>query len=107
MTTTINYCATQFDRSEPIIICGELTFDTIHKLHNEVKANALYLYSNIRGRTQGFPVLVLTGAKYALVYQTPLLRPTHPSPLTIPSKTTAPITTIMRYQYTEYLSVFQ
>ena len=48
-TSNINYKDTLFERSNLTPICGKLTFETLHNLRNEIKANAKAVYSNIVG----------------------------------------------------------
>ena len=60
MMRNINYKEILLKRSNLILICGEPTFETSHKLWIEVKANAKAVYSNIGRGAHGHFGLVLT-----------------------------------------------
>ena len=60
MTININYKATIFNRANITPIRGKLTFKTLHKLRNEIKANSKAVYSNLGGGANGHLSLVLT-----------------------------------------------
>ena len=62
MTSNINYKDTLFERSNLTPIRGKPTSETLHKLQNEIKANAKSVYSNLRGGAHGHLGLVLTDA---------------------------------------------
>ena len=78
MAININYKETLFKRDNLTPIRGELTFETFHKLWNEIKSNAKAIYSNIGGVAHGHLGLVLTNVQYALIYPTPFVYPNHP-----------------------------
>ena len=63
MTSNINYKDTLFKQSNLAPIRGEPTFETLHNLWNEIKANANFVYSNIGGGAHGDLGLVLTDAQ--------------------------------------------
>ena len=88
MASTVKYRDTHFERANLTPICGEPTYETVHKLWNEVKANARSVYSNPGGGTHGHLGLVLTTPQYAAISTTDFTRPDHPVPLTIPSAAT-------------------
>ena len=67
MTSNINYNYTLFEQSNLTPIRGEPTFETLHKLWNEIKANAKSVCSNLGGVAHGHLGLVLTDAMYALI----------------------------------------
>ena len=49
MTSKINYKDTLFKLANLTPIRGKPTFETLHKLRNEIKANAKAVYSNLGG----------------------------------------------------------
>ena len=63
MTNNINYKDTLFEWSNLTPICGEPTFETLHKLRNEIKANAKSVYSNLGGGAHVQIGLVITDAQ--------------------------------------------
>ena len=67
MMKTINYKYTLFKQDNLTPSRGEPNYKTVHNLRNNIKANAKYVYSNIRGGANGHLVLVLTDAQYALI----------------------------------------
>ena len=88
MTSTVNYRDTHFERANLIAICGESTFETVHKLWNEIKANTRSVYLHLSGGTHSHLSLVLTAAQYADVSNTVFTRPAHPGPIVIPPAAT-------------------
>ena len=60
MTCIINYKDTIFERANLTPICGETTFEALHTLWKEIKANAKAVYSNIRGGAHVHLGLVIT-----------------------------------------------
>ena len=70
MTSNTNDTDTLFEKSNLIPIRVKPTFKTLHKLWNEIKANAKSVYSNIGGGAHGHLALVLTEAQYTLIYPT-------------------------------------
>ena len=73
MTRNINYKETLFKRSNLTPIRSEPTFETLHKLRNEIKANSKALYSNIGEGAYGHLVLVITEVHYAIISPTPFV----------------------------------
>ena len=49
MTISVTYKDALFERSNLTPIDGEPTFETLHKLFNDIKANSKAVYSNIGG----------------------------------------------------------
>ena len=76
--SNINYIDTYFEFKELTKIHGEPTYDTLKQLHNQLKANATTVPSNLGGGQHGHLGLVLTPTKYALISQTPFVKPAHP-----------------------------
>ena len=106
MTSNINCKDTLFERSNLTPICGEPTFETLHKLQNEIKANSKSVYSNLGGRAHVPLVLVLTDAQYALISPTPFVYLTHPGPLVILDGTTAHASSNMWIAHTKRVRLF-
>ena len=88
MASTVNYLDTHFEKVNLTPIRGEPTYETFHKLWNEVKANARSVYSHIGGGTHDHLGLVLTDGKYSDISTTVFTCPAHPGPLSIPSAAT-------------------
>ena len=65
MTSTVNYRDTHFEQGNLTTIRGEPTFETVHKVWNEIKANARSMYSHLGCGTHGHLGLVLTAEQYA------------------------------------------
>ena len=84
MKSTVNYRDTHFERANLTPIRGEPTYETVHKLWNEIKANARSVYSHRGGGTKGHLGLVLTAAQYSDTPPTVFTRPSHPAPLATP-----------------------
>ena len=107
MTYTVNYSDTHFERANLTSIRGEPTFETIHKLWNEIKAKAHSVYSHLGSETHGHLGLFLTAAHYADVSYSVFSRPAHPGPLVIPpaatSVQTSTIWEICRVNRSNYL----
>ena len=106
MTSTVNYLDTHFERANLTPIRGKPTFETVHKLWNEIKANARSVYSHLGGGTHVHLGLVLTAAQYADVSNTVFTRPDHLGPLAIPPAATAVQRSTLRDAHVEYLRVF-
>ena len=79
----------------------------IHKLQNNIKANAKAVYSNIGGVAHVHIFLVLTYAQYALISNTPFVYPTHPGPLIILDSTTAHVNSNIQIAHTDEVHIFQ
>ena len=107
MTSNISYKDTLFERSNLTPIRGEPTFETLHKLRNEIKANAKAVYWNIGEIAHGHLVLVITEIEYALISATPFVYPTHLGPLIIMDSTTAHTKSIMRIMRTKEVGLFR
>ena len=89
MTSRVNYRDTHFERVNLTPIRGKPTYETVHKLWNEIKANTRSVYSHLGGGTHGHLGLVLTAAQYADISNTVFTCPAHPGPLAIPLAATA------------------
>ena len=107
MTSNINYKDTLFERSNLTLIRGKLTFKTLHKLRNEIKANAKSVYSNLGGGAHGYLRLVITDAQYAVISPNNLVYPTHSGTLIIPDGTITHVKFNMQIAYTKEMRMFR
>ena len=82
--TNVNYIELYFEYKEVTKIHGEPTYETVHHLHNQIKANAASVRSNLGGGAFGHLGLVVSAAQYALVSNALFVRPPHPGILVIP-----------------------
>ena len=73
----------------------------LHKLWDEIKANAKSVYSNLGGGAHGHTGLMLTEVHYALIYPTPFVYPTHPGAIIIPDDTNAHVNSNMQITHTK------
>ena len=103
----INYRETYFEYPELTKIHGEPTSESLFTLRNELKANAISVYSNLSNGAHGHLALVLTDAQYGLITNQPFVRPVHPGALTIPDGTTAPMITARKEEHKEFLRLFR
>ena len=101
MTRNIYYKYTLFERSNLTPIRGKPTFETLHKIRNEIKENTKTVYSNIGGGAHGHIGLVPTEAKYAIIYPTTFVYLTHLGPLIIPDVPIAHANSNMRITHTK------
>ena len=62
-----NYRETHFAYPDLSRVIGCPTYDTLHNLKNEIKANALSVHSNLGGSQHGNLGLVISSAAYASV----------------------------------------
>ena len=106
MSSTINYKDTLFNQASLAKICCETTFKMIHKLQNEIKANANPINFNLVGGVHGHLGLVLSDAQYAHILNTPFVYPTRLSPLIIPDDTTAHANSNTRTAHTKEVRLF-
>ena len=73
MEISISYKDTLFKRDNLNPIRDVTTFKPLHKLWNEIKANSKPVYSNIGGGSHDQLSLMLTNARYALIFNTPFV----------------------------------
>ena len=106
MMISISYKDPPFERATLTPICGEPTFETLHKLRNEIKANTKFLYSDIGGGAHGHLGLVLTNFQSALISPTPFAYPTHLGMLIILGGTTAHENSNMRIAHTKKVCLY-
>ena len=100
MTSNVNYKDTLFEQANIATIHCKPTFETLHKLLNEIKSDAKSYYSNTVGVSNGHLGLVLTNVQYALIYPTPFVYPTHSGTLVILYGTTVHANSNMRIAHT-------
>ena len=101
MTSNINHKDTLFEQAKLTSIPVKPTFKTLHKLRNEIKANAKSVYSNIGGGAHDHIGLVITNAQYALISPTTSVYPNQPGYFIIADGTTAHENSNMRIAHTE------
>ena len=89
MTSSTNYKDALFKIANLTPIHGKPTFETLHKLQNDIKANAKSVCYNLWGGVRVHLSLVLTNAQYALILNMPILYLNHPGPLVILDGTNA------------------
>ena len=102
----INYIETVFEYKELTKIHGEPTYESVKRLHNEVKANAVQVRSNLGGGNFGHLGLVMSNAQYALISGVPFNRPAHSGPLVVPPGSTQAQIQAIRDTHREQLRVF-
>ena len=101
MTSSTNYKGILYEKASLTPICGEPTFEALHKLQNKIKANTKADYSNIGGGAYGHLGLVLTNAQYSLLTPTSFVYPNRPGPLIILYGTTFHVDSNMRIAHTK------
>jgi hypothetical protein len=69
----INYQETYFEYPDLTKIYGKPTSESLFKLHNELKANAQSVYSNLSDGTHGHLALVLSAQQYSLLTVDPFV----------------------------------
>ena len=69
----MNYKDTLFKRSYLTLIHCRPTLKILHIIQNEIKANAKYVYYNIRGGARVNLSLALTDAQYVIISNMPFL----------------------------------
>ena len=79
-----NYREMLFTYPDLTPIHGEPSYETLKTLHNQLKANARAVRTNLGRGNHGYLALVLTPEQYAIVSTVPFVRPVHPGHLTIP-----------------------
>ena len=83
----VDYAASYFKYKTPTPIQGTPTNKTLKRLKQELRANASSVESDLGGGDHGYLGLVLTGAEYASISNTPFDAPRYPAALTIPQGT--------------------
>ena len=101
-----NYRETHFAYPDLTRVIGCPTYDTLHNLKNEIKANALSVHSNLGGGQHGNLGLVISPAAYTRVSNVPYVVPIHPGELLIPEGTTRHVADHQARTHSEELRVF-
>ena len=102
----INYKETYFQFKELTKIHGEPNYDSIKRLHNQVKANAFSVPSVLGGGNFGHLGLVVTPQKYAMISNAPFNRTNHPGPCVFPANSTQAQIQAIRDTHTEQIRIF-
>ena len=85
---------------------GIPTYETLHLIHNKIKANAMTVHSNIGGRQHGYLGLLVSLTAYSLLNNTPFVCQVHLGNLSIPIAATRHAQEELKHQYNENLRVF-
>ena len=104
--SAVNYRETHFAYPDLTRIIGCPTYDTLHILKNEIKANAISVHSNLGGGQHGNLGLVISPAAYTRVSQVPYVLPLHPGELVIVEGTTRHVADHQSRTHAESLRVF-
>ena len=96
-----------FEYEELDKIHGEPDYMKLKTLHDQLKANAASIPSDLGGGANGHLGLVLTMPQYAFLSLVPFVRPLHPGPLIIPANATSGAIEIMKYTHSHALGLFQ
>ena len=76
LTSYVNYKYSYFEHTFLTAIYGEPTYETIHHLKNELKANAILVPTTLGGGNHGYLGMILTPAEYCRIAPTdPFTRP--------------------------------
>ena len=84
-----NYRNDFFQYEHLTSITEEPNFESLTRLKNELKANALSVPSTLGGGNHGMLGMVLTPEEFAIISNTPFVRQQYPGPLQFPPGTTA------------------
>ena len=106
-TGIVDYRSTYFEQKLITRIHGEPSYDTIKRLHNELKANAGRVPSNLGGGMHGHLALVISPTQYAMISNTPFVRPAHPGPFFYPPGTSDLNIRLLRDNHAEATRVFR
>jgi hypothetical protein len=99
-TSAIDFKETYFIHPVLTKIQGETTFQTLTQLHQELKANAASVPSNLRGGNYGYLGLLLSAEQHKLLaLQTPFEKPAHPGTFTAPPTLTGPQSVTAKQAY--------
>ena len=81
-TSSINYKDSYFEHPVLTAIRGEPTYETLHHLKKELKANARSVQTTLGGGNHGYLGMILTPAEYLRIASTdPFTRPPNPGVL--------------------------
>ena len=78
-TFSVNYKDSYFNHPALSAICGEPTYETLHHIKNELKANASSVPTTLGGVYHGYLGMILTPAEYFRIAPTdPFTCPPNP-----------------------------
>ena len=103
---TINYRTTYFPKPDLTPIIGKPTFQDLYQLLLDLRQNAQTVHCNLGGGDHGHLGLLMTPGQYAMVSQTPYVRPVLPAPLVIPPEATRIESDTQTREYDENLRLF-
>ena len=76
LTSSVNYKDSYFKHPVLTVIRGEPTYETLHHIKNELKANASSVPTTLGGGNHGYLDMILTPADYLRIAPTdPFTRP--------------------------------
>ena len=79
LTSYVNYKESYFEHRVLTLICGEPTYETLHHLKNELKANASSVPTTLRVSNHGYLGMILKTTEYFRIAPTdPFTRPPNP-----------------------------
>ena len=82
LTSSVKYKDSYFEHPVLTTIHRESTYETLHHLKNELKANTSSVPTNLGGGNHGYLGMVLTQAEYhRILPNNPLIRPPNPGVL--------------------------
>ena len=96
-----------FEYEELDKIHGEPNYIKLKTLHDQLKANAASVPSELGGGANGHLGIVLTALQYSHISLVPFVRPLHPGPLVVPDGATSGAIEIMKYTHDHALGLFQ
>ena len=85
---------------------GDLNYETLHLLHNEINSKKMVVHSNIRGGQHSHLNLVVSLTAYAILTNTIFVCQFHPGNLIIPIAATHYAQEELKFQYDENLQLF-
>ena len=97
--STVNYREKIFDHPDLTKITGVPTYETLHLLHNEIKANTMAVQSNLGSGQHGYLGLVFILTYYVLLTNTPFVLQVYPGKLRIPIAVTCHAQEELKRQY--------
>jgi hypothetical protein len=104
--STVNYREIFFEHPELTKIIGIPTYDTLHKLNQEIKSNAISVHSNLGGGQHGHLGLVVSPTAYAILSNMAYERPTLPATLDVPATASKHSQDLLERTHTESLRLF-
>ena len=105
-TTVPNYRDTLFKYLDLKSIRGEPTYESLHILTNQLKANARSVHTTLGGGQNGHLGLVLAPEQYVILSPTPYTRQPRPPLLVIPAYQLPHVVQTEQARHNEALSLF-